>query len=324
MPTAKPPAKGSAKVKAPAKTTRRAVKPATAAKPTETAAAQQKPAKPLPGAKTQSITPKVERFILEYLIDPNGSQAYKLSHPGVTDQTARVEAARLLANPRVRARLAEERQKSADKLEITREKLLKRLWAIFSADPRELMEFRVTCCRHCFGVGHAYQWVDEAEFADACARAEHEFEKALKARKPGDPPPRPTMLSDAGGYGFDPTLSPVDECERCAGQGVGRTVIKDTRFLSPQAAALFAGVKETKEGLQILTHSPLDAAEKLAKHLGFYEQDNEQKGKGVGQMLAEFAAGLHARQAGRLPIAAPTSTGGAKSPLAGMKAAKWK
>lgn len=271
----------------------------------------QKPAKPIPGAKVQSITPKVERFILEYLASLNGTQAYIRSHPGVSEATARVEAARLLANPRVKARVAAEGQKTAKKLEITREKMAARLWSIFTADPRELMEYRVTCCRRCFGIGGAYQWVDEAEFSSACERAAAEYEKALRSKKAGEPAPRLVLPSDAGGYGFDATLGPSDDCEGCAGQGVGRTVFKDTRFLSPEAAALFAGVKETKEGLQFLTHSQLDAAEKLAKHLGFYEKDNEQSGGGIAKMVAAFASGLHARSAGALPMRPPkTNEGG--------------
>lgn len=54
------------------------------------------------------------------------------------------------------------------------------------------------------------------------------------------------------------------------------------------------------------------ALDKLMKHLGMFEKDNDQKSKGFGQALSDFAASLHARKAGRLPIApAKAKDGGA-------------
>jgi phage terminase small subunit len=35
--------------------------------------------------------------------------------------------------------------------------VLEELWAIAVADPRELIEYRRTCCRHCWGLEHEYQ-----------------------------------------------------------------------------------------------------------------------------------------------------------------------
>jgi phage terminase small subunit len=64
--------------------------------------ASRKPA----AAKTQPIIPKVERFIEQYLIDLNASQAYVRSHPGMKITTARIGVARLLANPLVQERIA--------------------------------------------------------------------------------------------------------------------------------------------------------------------------------------------------------------------------
>lgn len=58
---------------------------------------------------------------------------------------------------------------------------------------------------------------------------------------------------------------------------VSRDVVKDTRYLSPAAAQLYAGVKRTKDGMQVLMHDKAIFAEKLFKHLGLYEKDNGQK-----------------------------------------------
>jgi len=262
------------------------------AKPTK-GAAKKAPAKPVVGkraaAKVQSVTPKVERFIEEYLIDLNATQAYVRSHPGVKITTARVEAARLLANPLVQERIAAARKKTSDRLEMTRETLLEQLSNIVLADPRELMEYVVTCCRHCHGIGFAFQWVDQAEFRAAVAKARDEHREKLANLKGGEKPPVFVEPSDVGGFGFEAAANPHPHCPHCRGEGHGRAVFKDTRNLSGPAAALFAGVKETKDGLQILTHSKLDAIEKVAKHLGFYQEDNKQKAGTLGDLLGQLA-----------------------------------
>jgi hypothetical protein len=66
-------------------------------------------------------------------------------------------------------------------------------------------------------------------------------------------------------------------------------VLNDTRSLSDEARALFAGVKETKEGIEVKLHDQLAALEKLMRHLGAYERDNKQKGEGqLAALLASF------------------------------------
>lgn len=262
----------------PAATKKAAAAPSTQKK-TATRAKAQAAASSRPGKKQsleEQLSPKAERFVLEYLIDLNATQAYLRSHPGVMASTANVEGCRLLANPSVARRIAEERAKTARKLEITREEWLAELVGIFRADVNELIQYRRLCCPACWAL--------------------------------------------AGG----PTRDPNPECADCKGEGRGDVLIADTRRLSPAARALYAGVKITKEGLEVKMHSKLDAAEKIARHLGFFEKDNEQKGKGLADLVGAFAAGLHARQAGRLPIAQPAAAPGAKPPLAGIKAAKWK
>ena len=301
-----------------------------AATPPKKTAAKAKPkavAAPRPGKKlshAEQLSPKAERFVHEYLIDLNGTQAYMRACPGAQANSARTEACRLLANPSVQEKVAAERAKTAKKLEITREALLAEIWAIVTADARELVQHIVLCCRHCHGIGHAHQWKTPEEFEAAHDAALSEFEKKRASRRPGDPEPTLRLPSDAGGYGFDPRLEPHMDCPECLGAGQGRTFLKDTRNLSPQAVALYAGVKETEKGFEVKMHSKLDAAEKIAKHLGIYEKDNEQKGKGLGDMLTAFAASIHTRQGGRLPIAASKATAAAKPPLAGQKVPKWK
>ncbi|MFM9859099.1 terminase small subunit [Pseudoxanthobacter sp. M-2] len=48
-------------------------------------------------------------------------------------------------------------------------------------------------------------------------------------------------------------------------------MIDDTTKLSPDAAALYAGVKTTKDGIEIKMHDQMAALEKLGRHLGVFE-----------------------------------------------------
>ena len=56
------------------------------------------------------------------------------------------------------------------------------------------------------------------------------------------------------------------------------TIINDTRKLSKAAAALYAGVKETKDGAELLTHDKRGALHMMWQHQSLYEVDNAQKG----------------------------------------------
>ena len=121
----------------------------------------------------------------------------------------------------------------------------------------------------------------------------------------------PAEFDEAGGIGFNPLLLPKSDCPICGGDGQARTVLKDTRHLSPKAVALYAGAKQTKEGIEIKMHSKLDALEKLAKFVGLYERDNEQKNDPLqlrqmndAERAVRIAAVLNGGQAGAALIAA--------------------
>jgi phage terminase small subunit len=101
--------------------------------------------------------------------------------------------------------------------------------------------------------------------------------------------------------------APHPSCPECAGYGQGRAVLKDTRYLSPSALALYAGIKQTKEGVQVLTHSKLDAMEKLLKHLGGYNADHEGRASSFAEALAGFVAQIHSAGGSRLPIRPPAT-----------------
>ena len=251
-------------------TRRAAVKPATS----------RKPAAVKPKAKTvakdsyqallhKALTPKESKFVDEYLVDLNATQA--VIRAGYSERSARQIASENLSKPHIQTAIANARAEQQKRTLIEADKVVTEAWKIVFADPRELVELRIGCCRHCYGEGHKHQrttgeinkdreaWIDEGQPVE-------EFD-------------------EQGGIGFDARKPPADGCPECAGAGYSRLVLKDTRYFSEKAAALYAGAKEGKFGIEIQMHDKATFAEKLFKHLGLYEKDNEQKVDALSSLL---------------------------------------
>ena len=210
------------------------------------------------------------RFVDEYLIDLNATQA--AIRAGYSPKTAQEQASRLLSNVMVAEAIQLRKQERQDRTEITADVVLQDIWRMFRADPRELVEVRVGCCRCCYGEGHKRQrTVSEMNAAR---------EKWIDAGK------LPVDFDEEGGIGFNPLLQPHPHCPECGGDGSARTVLHDTRNLSPEAASLYAGAKETKFGIEVQFHDRVAIAEKLFKHLGMYEVHNKQKTTGAEALAA--------------------------------------
>ncbi len=232
-------------------------------------------------------------FAREYLRDLNATQAYLRLRPNVAYRTAMQEGWELLRHPEVVAEINAVRRELEQTIAFDVATMLRREAEIAFADPRELVEHVVECCRYCHGVDHRYQRT-AAEMEQA--RREHAL--GTGQAKPG----KRTALADfdpEGGIGWDPRLAPHPECPECHGRGQGRTIVHDTRNLSPAAAALYAGMKQTKDGVQVLMHDQAVARDRLERHLGAFEKDNRQKNDLAAQ-LAEFVGGIHQSGAGRL------------------------
>jgi len=72
-----------------------------------------------------SLTPKQERFVAEYLIDLNATQA--AIRAGYSEKTAQQQGSRLLLNVKVQEAIAKGQNKTAAKLEITKERIVEEL-----------------------------------------------------------------------------------------------------------------------------------------------------------------------------------------------------
>lgn len=222
-----------------------------------------------------SLTALQVRFVEEYLVDLNAKQA--AIRAGYSEKTAAVVGCENLTKPNVQAAIAEARTKQQQRTEITADRVLREAWNQVTADARELSELIVVCCRNCWGKGHLRQRT----------QIERDYAYQLWIEEGEDPDEFP----EDGGVGFEPNREPHPECPECGGHGYPRVVLKDTRKLSPGAASLYAGVKQTKFGIELMTHSKDAAMEKLFKHLGLYEKDNQQRIDPLASLLHGIANG---------------------------------
>lgn len=222
------------------------------------------------------LTPRDEVFIEEYLVDLNPYRAAKAA--GYSDSMARSKAFQWVKNPDVKPllyqKIKEAMKDRSIRTGITADKVLERYWHIATADPNELTQVRHINCRHCHGIDHQFQWRNEEEYESALQSALAE-EKAMQEDMPGYQAVLPT---DEGGYGFNPIAEPHEDCPRCYGEGKTDLYIGDTRNLSPQGQALFAGVKQTKAGIEVLMHDQKSALDQVARHLGMFNDKLTLKG----------------------------------------------
>ncbi|MEI7261319.1 terminase small subunit [Pectobacterium carotovorum] len=207
------------------------------------------------------------RFVNEYLIDMNRTAAYKRAGYKGEGNTAYVNATRMLRNANAARAIRDALDARERRTQITQDDVLKMWWEIATADANQITELRRLCCRHCWGFGFQYQWQDAVEFEDARL-------KAVESKKP-EP-------KDNGGYGFDAQLDPNPECPRCNGMGVSRSHFHDTRDLRGAARRLYAGVKEGKFGLEVITRNQDDALKMVAQHLGMLKNRTELTGADGG------------------------------------------
>ncbi|WP_428827690.1 terminase small subunit [Azonexus sp. IMCC34842] len=235
-------------------------------------------------------------FAREYLIDFNGAAA--AVRAGYAERGAKVQASRMLTNTNLQTAIRELVDARANRLEIDGDEIVRRWHAILNADPNELTQYRRLCCRHCWGEGFQYQRTP-AEYGKAKLRhAEQRAETLFKSDQKVDI----GEFAEVPGNWFDKRRDPNPICPECHGDGVGEPFFLDTRKLSPAALALFAGVKETRDGLEIMMASRERAAENLARALGLFKDKEAEvnihlpAGEELARLFEEKMAKSRARQ----------------------------
>lgn len=216
------------------------------------------------------MTPQEQLFVAGYLKHFNASRAAR--EAGYSPRSAARQGFEMLRRPEIQ-------QAVADRLEranIDADFVLQEWAAIVTADVNEIVQHRRVCCRYCHGIDGKYQ------------RTQAEFDAALVAWQKS-----PQALIDEfdpmGGVGYNATVEPNPQCMECFGEGGSYLHIADTRDLSPGARALFAGIKQTKDGVEVKFHPKDKALELIARHLGMLKDKVEVEGT-IG-LVERLAAG---------------------------------
>ncbi|CQD70843.1 Terminase small subunit [Yersinia enterocolitica] len=207
------------------------------------------------------------KFVSEYLIDLDKTAAYKRAGYKCEGLTGAAAARRLYRHVSVNRAIRDAMEAREKRTHITQDAVLNWWWDIATANANEISEFRRLCCRHCWGIENKYQWINEQEYQ----------EESEKRTNNGKPAPL-----DDGGYGFDSTLDPNPDCPRCNGEGQGRAHFHDSRDLSISARRLYAGVKQGKFGLEVITRNQDDALKMVGQHLGMLKNKTEISGPDGG------------------------------------------
>lgn len=279
---AKPAAKPAAKTTAPRKTARKApakapARPAAKRAPAKKAAPARKKPAPAPvkvdddaatpdDGDLMGLTPREAKFVDLYLIGFNGERSYIEAGFGAkAGPSAQAAASRLLGSVKVKHFLAKQIKGMIARTEQQQDTLMRSLTLQAFADARELVEHHKGSCRYCWGKLHRYQYTAGEWDALMTKHAERQ-EKAAAAEKPLPEAPDPK-----GGTGYLWGKEPNPDCPECSGHGLGKTIIHDTRNLSPAAAAIFAGVKEGKDGIEVKIRDQGRALDTLVKIAKLYE-----------------------------------------------------
>ena len=186
-------------------------------------------------------------FVYWYVKTKNRVEAYRKAGYKCEGNAAYAAASRLYRNVKVSKAIRALLNRFRERYTADLDEIVDQLVAITRADPNALTQYRRVNCRHCWGENNLYQWRDIQEYDRAAA----------KAMKDGRSEP------EYGGLGIVTNADPNPDCPRCNGEGEGELLIGDTRDLDANEHAYFLGVKQTKNGIEVLTEDKKSARQML-------------------------------------------------------------
>ena len=205
---------------------------------------------------------------------------------GVAEKNAATQAWRWLSDAEVQKAIADIQAERAAAAGISAEWVLRQWKQIAEADPNDLISLERECCRHCYGANHNYQWTqfeyDLAVKNAAAHRCTSKCEPDCAKRFPPLP---------LGGMNFNPRLVPREDCPVCFGEGIAKVIVADTRRLQGDAKKLYAGVKQTQNGIEVKMRDQDAAINNIARYLGMIIDKRELSGpNGKAIPFANFTA----------------------------------
>lgn len=229
---------------------------------------------------------RVALFVANYLRHFNAARAAR--EAGFAPKNSHRQGFEMLRKPEIQQAVAEAIEQRLNEADIDAKTVLRQWALIATANPNELIQYQRVNCRCCHGEGNRYQRTQN-EFERAKnehARLASQHEKIRQRDLAGGIDPYPDF-DPQGGVGYNATREPNPDCLECFGEGVERVFVADTRDLSPGAQALIAGVKVTKDGVEVKMHDQAKAWELIAKHLGMLKDKLEVEGNlGLVERLA--------------------------------------
>lgn len=196
------------------------------------------------------LSEKQASFVYWFLVTKNRVEAYRRAGYQCEGNTVYPAASQVYRNIKVARAIRVLSDRFMQRYSASLDEVVAQLVAITKADPNALTQYRRVNCRRCWGENHLYQWRDIAEFDKAAA----------KASKDGKPEP------EYGGLGFSDNNDPDPDCPHCQGEGEGQLFFADTRDLcGTNERWIYAGVKKTKDGIEILMHDQAAARRDLLR-----------------------------------------------------------
>lgn len=201
------------------------------------------------------LSEKQALFVFWYVKTKNRVEAYKKAGYICEGSNVYPAASQIYRNIKVSKAIKTLGKRVRERYTADLDEIVDQLVAITRADPSQISQYRLVNCRYCWGEDHRYQYRDDDEYD----RAEK------KAAKDGKSPP------EYGGVGFISNIDPNPECPRCNGEGIGELKLGDTRDLEGDELAYYLGVKQTKNGLEVMTESKQAARAALIRILEIEE-----------------------------------------------------
>lgn len=210
------------------------------------------------------VSDEQERFCLAFVQSRNVALSYRSTHEPANPWTRPNHYAAgmaLLKQEHIRERIVAIQSELNQNGVMDVMDVLQRWVAIATADVDELIGLRVGACRYCHGADGLYQW-RQTEYIEALERAQKQLNAGLQGVE---------LPEIRGGFGYDATREPNPECTQCDGEGVERIVARDTSKLSPSAQLLYNGVKQTRNGIEIVVADRGKALEAVTRMLGGFK-----------------------------------------------------
>jgi len=190
----------------------------------------------------KNLSAKHELFCKEYVSDKylNATKAYKAVYKVKSENTAAVNAHKLLRNAKIKARIDELMAERAKRLEITADAVLREAWAVASARITDFAKIRT---------------VEKTRIVTRVKQiTENENNEGDNENK-------------------GPQFEEVEETYL-----EQQIEILDTDLIDPDKIGALSSIKPCKEGgIEFKTFDKVKAIELVMKHKGMFEIDNKQK-----------------------------------------------